>query len=151
MIVKANAEHAAELAQTMGDADRAEVWASGRHTPLRALERGLEVSRDARAWLRDGKVICLFGVGHFTPLSIEASPWMLGSRDLPRYAREFARGSKLVVARWREQYPILRNFVDVRHTVAVRWIGWLGFTLLPAVPYGREGELFHPFESVRHV
>ena len=150
MIVEATHEHAVELAETMGEADRAEVWAGAHHTPGEALMRCLRGSRDTKhSWLVDGRVMAMWGVGHYTPLSVEATPWMLGSRELPTHARTFARGSKMIAAQWKARYPILRNFVDARHTLAVRWVQWIGFNLLPAIPYGPDGVLFHPFESVR--
>lgn len=150
MIVQATPEHIAELSETMGEADRAELWAGGRHTPQEALERCVKVSRDtAQVWLVDGRVICMWGVGHYTPLSMTGVPWMLGAQELPKHVRPFARGSKIIAAEWQKRYPILKNFVDVRHTLAVRWVQWIGFNLRPAIPYGPAGELFYPFESAR--
>ncbi len=51
-----------------------------------------------------------------------------------------------MVARWLRTYRVLRNHVDARNSQAIRWLGWLGFTLKPAVPYGVARLPFHPFE-----
>ncbi|WP_455153310.1 hypothetical protein [Bradyrhizobium cenepequi] len=49
---------------------------------------------------------------------------------------------------WRDQllerYPILRNFVDDRNTVSIRWLRWLGFKLHDPVVIG--GHVFRIFE-----
>ena len=37
------------------------------------------------------------------------------------------------------------NYVDARHTDAIRWLKWLGFTLHPATPYGPFDLPFHKF------
>jgi len=148
-IVQATHEHVVELAETMGEADRAEVWAGAKQTPQEALQRCMKHSLEAHSWLVDGRVICMWGVGQYTPLSLVGVPWMLGSYELPKHARTFARGSRAIAAEWQKRYPVLRNFVDARHTLAVRWVQWIGFTLLPAIPYGPDGLPFYPFESER--
>ena len=78
-----------------------------------------------------------------------ASPWMLSSPVLRRHARFFARGSKIVVERWRWEHPVLLNHVDARHKVAVNWIKWLGFKLHDPEPHGPFGIPFIPFEATR--
>jgi hypothetical protein len=50
-----------------------------------------------------------------------------------------------VVERWRKRYGRMTNYVDARHTKAVRWIKWMGFEVLPAIPLGPQQALFHPF------
>lgn len=149
-VVQASEDHVRELAETMSAADRAEVWAATHSTPIQALTYARKVSRDtAYTWLVDGRVVAMWGVGFLTSLSMEGTPWMLSAEGLSRHGRTFARGSKIVAAEWRARYPILRNFVDARHKVALRWVEWMGFTILPAIPYGMDGLPFHPFESVR--
>ena len=39
---------------------------------------------------------------------------------------------------------VLINYTDARYTKALRWLRWLGFHMHEAVPYGVNGELFHP-------
>lgn len=149
-VVYATEEHVYELADTMAEADRAEAWAASHATPLEALMSSYAASRDTRqAWIVNGRVLAMWGVGFVTPLDAVGMPWMLGAADLPKHGRAFARGSKIIAAEWHKRYPMLRNFVDARHTVAVRWVEWMGFTVSPAVPYGTEGFPFHPFEYVR--
>ena len=43
-------------------------------------------------------------------------------------------------------YRVLTNYADARNTTAIRWLRWLGFNILPAIPFGLDGLPFHPFE-----
>ena len=42
-------------------------------------------------------------------------------------------------------YRLLQNHVDARNTEAVRWLGWLGFEMDPALPFGPDQLPFHRF------
>jgi hypothetical protein len=139
----ATPEHASELARTMRPEDRAEVWASDGHTPEEAIQSALAASSEAWAGLVDGRVICLFGVSKLTFLGDAASPWLLGSTEIPRHFRHFLRAGRVVVKTWKERYPVLVNFTDSRYSAAVRWLSWLGFTIHPAAPHGPFGVPFH--------
>ena len=46
---------------------------------------------------------------------------------------------------WRQEFPYMFNYVDVRHKEAIRWLKWLGFTLNEPTPYGPFGLPFHKF------
>lgn len=142
-------EHLADLAETMSTEASNEVWAATRMTPYEALATSLAVSRDAQAWLVNGKCMAMFGVAGATAMSRIGQPWMLGSRDLPKYAKTFMKGCDIVIADWLETYPVLRNVVDARYTVAIRWLQKLGFTILPPIEVGPDKMLFHPFEKKR--
>lgn len=54
-------------------------------------------------------------------------PWMLASKNLKKYWRQFLRESKRVVQGWLEEHGVLQNFVGEDHDVARRWLEWLGF------------------------
>ena len=144
-IVAATEEHALALAPIVRRADAEEVWAASRSTPEEALLRGLEYSLDPRAGLVDGTVACVFGVGQVTLASDWGIPWMLASPEVERHARAFLRLNLAYVREIRGQYRVLLNFVDARNTMALRWLRWLGFRVLPAVPFGADDLPFHPF------
>ena len=135
-----------ELAMNMREPDIAEVWAAGHHTPMQAAHLSLAASRDAQVGLADGKVVCIFGVGSMTALSSTGVPWLLATNELDEHARVFLRMTKYNFAHVMRGYEFLRNHVDVRNKAAIRWLGWLGFRILPAEPFGIEGLPFHPFE-----
>jgi len=146
MIVPATGAHAAALAPRLREADRREIEAALAIAPLEALALSLTRSTEAWAGTVDGEVACLFGVGPLSLLGGEGCPWLLGSDLVERNAVAFARRNRPMVARWLGFYPLLRNHVDARNSQAIRWLGWLGFTLLPAIPYGVSRLPFHPFE-----
>ena len=52
----------------------------------------------------------------------------------------------LYLTQMHEVHPVLRNVVDARNTVSIRWLEWLGFTLGTPQPMGVCGLPFIPFE-----
>ncbi len=144
-IVPATDEHAREMALVMRQADVDEVWASSHYEPLEALLASLRVSLNPRAGLADGRVVCMYGMGQQTLISDWGIPWLLTAEGLDKHAKEFLRRSKQYVMKERHKYKFLLNYVDARHTVALRWLEWLGFDLGEAKPFGAENLLFRPF------
>ena len=47
------------------------------------------------------------------------------------------------------EFPVLRNVVDARNTVSIRWLVWLGFTIGTPQPMGVRGLPFIPFANER--
>lgn len=139
----ATVEDAEEMALTMRQEDRAEVWASNGHTPAEAARTAVELSCEAYTARVDGKIICMFGVHKISFLGDAASPWLLGTDEIPHHVRHFLKWGRIVVQDWKQKYPVLVNFTDSRYTVATRWLEWLGFTIHPAEPYGPFGVPFH--------
>lgn len=145
-IIPAGMAHAEALAPVMREADRREAEAALGMSPLEGLRLSLSASVEAWTGTADGEVVCIFGVAPFSVLGGEGCPWLLGSDLVERHGMAFARRNRAMVRRWLGLFPVLRNWVDARHTVAVRWIGWMGFHVKPPVPYGPARLPFHPFE-----
>lgn len=143
-VVRATAEHADYLVEHMRQADRDECWAWAHLTPREAVDMSM-VSRDTIAGLADGRVVCIFGVREASPLSRTAYPWMLCTDELPKHALSFLRGSRVYVGMLRERYERLENYVDVRNHDAIKWLGWLGFSLDDPAPFGVEQLPFRRF------
>lgn len=144
-IVPARTEHVAPLVCALRDADRREIWASGRHTPYEALTDGLRRSSLCWSGLVDGAPVCLFGVAPLTLLSGTGVPWMLGTDAIETHARAFLRRNRAMVAMMKAPYRRLENAVDARNTLSIRWLGWLGFTIDEPRPLGVDGEMFRRF------
>ena len=145
-VVPATLEHALELAENIRDADRQEVWAMAHYTPEQATLCSLEASRDAMTGLADGCVVCMFGVGPAAIISTTGIPWLLTTDELEQHQFVFIRRSKKVIKKMLSDYSLLRNYVDERNIVAIKWLEWLGFKMLPSEPFGIEGLSFYPFE-----
>ena len=134
----------AEIASSPRQADVDELWSAARLTPMEAMRVGQRFS-SAYIGLVDGEPVCAFGVTPISALSGLGAPWMVGSTALDAHFRGFLRGCGPVVKAMLERWPRLANYVDVRNQRAVKWLQWLGFSILPPVPYGHDGLLFHPF------
>lgn len=143
------AAHIAQLADTMQEADVQECWALGRMTPFDALSYSVLGSRDPKCWVVNDRVITMFGLASITQLTDHSVPWVLCSNQVQKLYRPFLRGSKILAEQWKSENRVLRNWVDARHTRAISWIKWMGFTLKPAVPLGPDQMPFHQFEWVR--
>ena len=126
-IVKTTDEHIDWLALNLTEADEQEVWAVDHSTPLDALTRSRQASRDTHTGLAGNDIACIFGVAQETVLDTICIPWMLCSPLLQDHWRAFSRGSREWMKIQQEEYDYLVNFVDARNTRAVRWLKWLRF------------------------
>lgn len=144
-IAPATPEDLEYVAANMDPADAAEVWATAHKTPIEALTLSAGVSRETWAGRADGRAVCIFGVGTRFALDTVGVPWLLGTPEIRQHKRLFLRASKVWVSDRARQYSVLENWVDSRHTRAVKWLRWLGFTIEDAQPYGPDGVPFHRF------
>lgn len=143
-IVPARAAHVRSIARRMRQADRDEVWAGSRLKPAQALIKSLRHSSSAWTALIDGRPEVMWGVGDLNVLAQVGMPWLLGTDAVDTHNRRFLR----VSIEWRNQllgrYQVLKNFVDLRNTVSIRWLEWLGFKLGDEVI--SNGQAFRLFE-----
>ncbi|MBX3502793.1 MAG: hypothetical protein KF889_25390 [Alphaproteobacteria bacterium] len=140
---------AVALAPDLREADRLEIEAASGDAPLDALRRSLARSSEAWAATTPEGIIALWGVGPLSLLGGHGAPWLLGSDLVARHAFAVARRNRPTVRRWLTMFPLLSNWVDARNALSVRWLRWIGFTILPPVPYGVARLPFHPFELRR--
>lgn len=145
-LVPATADHAAELAQTMRQADVDEVWAATGMRPLEGLLESLGATSDPRTGLIDGEVACMCGIVSPSVLSTTGVPWLLSSNKVDSAGLSFAKGCKAYFKGYTRDFDLLVNFVDARHEQAIRWLKWLGFTIHPAEPFGPFSMDFHKIE-----
>ena len=141
VVCRASREDARDLAPFLRHEDAAEIDAATGQSPLEALLMGLGASPGARSVHEVGRPIAMFGL---VPGRSYDVPWLLGSDRILAHWREFARRSREELDRLRQGRP-LRNYVDARNTVHVRWLRWLGAEILPAAPWGLRQLPFHLF------
>lgn len=145
-IIPAEEAHIDDIAPRMREADRLEVLAASGRSPASALRYSIGRSDFAYTVEFDGRPETMFGCGTVDILSNIGAAWLLGSDALEHHYRDFLRGSKLWISRMQQEYAVLRNIVDDRNTVSMRWLEWLGFTLSEPVPMGYEKRPFRTFE-----
>jgi hypothetical protein len=146
LIRPARPEDVALLAPHLREADRREIWVLSRLEPAEALRRSLAVS--VRAWtaLTGGRVILMWGVARLGGLlGFVGQPWLLGADILerPEISREFIRQSKPYARELAKDFRRLENWVQGQNSLAVRWLGWLGFNFSSAPTVFNGGEFYH--------
>lgn len=142
----ATIHHALALAPHLREQDKLEVMRSSGRKPTSALVSSLLASDWAGAVVDGGGfVVAIFGLAGLT--TEVGAPWLLASDDLAKDWRTFLRESRGYVKEMHRFYPSLMNYVDVENKVAIRWLTWCGFRLLPPVPRGPLGHPFYPFVS----
>lgn len=143
-VIPATPAHIRTIAKRMRQADRDEVSAMSDRTPGEALAYSLRKSACAWTGIIDGRPEVMFGVGDLNILAGVGAPWLLGTDAVEVHAREFLRLSVDFRDQLLRRYPIMRNFVDDRNTISIRWLKWLGATVLE--PVELRGHPFRLFE-----
>lgn len=140
----------AELAVTMREEDKREVWHASRSSPKDVLLKSVSSSRLCWTVMWQGKVVAIFGVcGTKNDTGI---PWMLASDDLVKIRKSFLRECKDYVNKMQEHHPLLANIAWTKNTVHIQWLKWLGFEFQEPFPFGEDQELFTYFyRKTQHV
>lgn len=107
-----------------------------------ALEYGLEHSAKALIMLGDGKPLAALGDVVSDGFGV---PWLISTNHINEHARGFLRACKPLFEQMANRHEVLTNYVDERNTVAIRWLGWLGFKFGAPVAYGPRGLPFIQF------
>lgn len=136
----------AELTRCMRPLDRGEVLAARGPDLLGAVASSVAISANSIAVRAPAGLLAIFGCAPVSLLGNTAAPWMLGTDLLAHHPRTLSRVARRYIHAMREHYPVLVNHVDARNAPAIRLLRWLGFSILPAAPYGVAGLPFHRFE-----
>lgn len=145
-VVPAKVRDIARIVVDVRDADRAELLAGWSYTPQRALEYGLRYSSHVWTGFIDYEPVCMFGVVPRSLVGGRGVPWLIGTNRMLRHQFTFLRRCRPYLRQMQEHYSNLENFVDERNTAAIRWLGWLGFTIHEARPMGKQLRPFHRFD-----
>ena len=144
-IVPAALEHVDLMKDNMRQQDIAEVKAASGGDIGRALENGIKISTRCWSVLLNDEPVGVFGVAPKSLLSVKGIPWLLGTNDIPKIKWVIKRKSKHFLNLMFQEFPVLENHVDVRNTLSVRWLKWMGFQFAEPQPYGVEGRPFMRF------
>lgn len=143
-IIETKDWHLPLVASSMRQADIDEIYAASGRGPLSALRFSVESSSKSWSIMIEGKPEGIFGIGMVNVLAGIGAPWLLGTDVLTRHTREFLRKSIACRDYMLYLHPHLRNFVDTRNHVSVRWLKWLGFTFSSVIDIN--GQKFRMFE-----
>ncbi len=139
-IVPATIWHARRIELRSGD--RAEIEALGL-TAEEGLRLSLARALWADAYLIEGEVAAILGLGVPSMLGRVATPWLVTGRPVDRHRKAFLRLTRARLQEMRRGRELLVNHVHADYAQAVRWLAWLGFEITPARPFGPLGALFH--------
>ncbi len=87
----------------------------------------------------------MFGVVPKTILGGTATVWLLGSPEIMKIQRVFAKQSNYFIDLFLSHFSCLENFVDVENEQSIKWLKWLGAVFEKPAPYGEEKKLFRYF------
>lgn len=144
-VVRATMEHTMRVGEYMREDDRREIWASAKSLPHHTLMRSYILSDAPKTIMFNERPIAMFGVVNQNVMSGYGVPWLLGTEEIEKISFRFLRGSREHLAEMLSEYKRLENFVDVRNTVSIKWLRWLGFDMMEPAPYGPFGLPFHRF------
>ncbi len=146
IIVSAQTEHIYHIANNMNPADKDECAALGLG-PFKALLDSFHRSVISWTGMVDDRPVCMFGVSPIDILGGIGCPWLLGTDELKKHAKTFMKLNRLYVPKMLDLFPVLSNYVDVRHETAIRWLKWLGFRFDPEpIEYGVSRLPFYKFK-----
>lgn len=138
------------LGPRLRDADKEELKISCGLGPVTALTKSLNDS-DAAYVAVDGEgvPILMFGVVNANQDFIGV-PWMLGGKGIYQHTRQLKSECKKWLDVVHKDYELLFNYVHAENPKAIRWLQWMGFTMVRLVPeYGVGKKPFYEFIKVK--
>jgi len=133
------------LSNNLREADRDELEAATSIDVHTLIKDSVEMSTYTQTGLIDDELVCMWGVCPISMIGRKGSPWMLSTTLIEKYPLTFLKRCKPVVKKFTESYTFLENHVDVRNTVAIHWLKWLGFKFDEPKPWGIKGMDFQRF------
>lgn len=153
VIVPCKVEHLYELAETMREADKAEIRALG-FGIKKTLWRAFRNSILCKTALVDAKVAAIWGLAvglrhDVSPLSDLATPWLHTSAAIEAIPVSFLKVAKQELAAMMSLRTRLESWVAADYVQAVKFLRVLGFTVDKAEPFGSSGARFSKFHVER--
>lgn len=145
-IIDATEEHVKTLVDNIREPDRVECEVLGGNIE-HMIKYSVDKSISAKAFVVNGDLVCIFGIGKINLLGGAAHPWMLATDDINKYWFSFVRRSIEVVNKWKTEHKWMQNFVHVENDLSIKWLKWLGFKFKKPIQISNnEDAIFYPFE-----
>ena len=142
-----------KLGPRLRDADKYELKVSCGKGPVTALTLSLKASDAAYVAVDEvGQPILMFGVVN-SPQANCGVPWMLGSKGIYKHTGQLQKECRQWLEVVHSDYDLLFNYVHAENPKAIRWLQWMGFTMIQLIPdFGVGKEPFYEFVKVKsHV
>lgn len=138
-----------EVASIMSKKDAYEVLSSGGLSPLEALKFSFERSYECNTIVRNGEPMGMFGCG-FGDHQLYGIPWMLTDGNFEGFKKRFLKEGRSWIEKLKNRHQILYNYVHDQNDDSIRWLQWLGFKFMRAIPnYGfGKSDTFYEFYLV---
>ena len=137
------------LSKIMREADKREIWSSGRFKPIEALLDGFNLSKgNCYTLFLNMDIVGIFGVSKVQDNI--GVVWLMGSDNLTKYKKGFYKVSKEYLKLFLKEFKTVFNYVDERNTTTSKWLQKLGFKLIEREPeFGEDGIPFNLFLKER--
>ncbi|WP_333662720.1 phage protein Gp13 family protein [Acinetobacter sp.] len=136
------------LVENLRPADQEEMKAYYNDNYTWQIKTSVKYSRDAWAVVVNGKLLFICGVGLTSMLGNVGCPWLLGTIHIADNKKEFYKQAQRIFGEMKANYDVLTNHVYAKNKTAVNFLKHLGFKIGEPEPYGKNGEMFHPFVTV---
>jgi len=114
--------------------------------PSGAIDGAIAAADFAWAGEADGEMVALWGVQSESLLSRQGYCWLLTTPALADHLFTFVRYSRIELEKIEGNYDLLYGWVDAANRKSIRWLEWLGFTIVP-VEVRPNGFAFHRFSK----
>ena len=136
------------VAANMRQEDKEEIFAYSGTLPKEQMFYCFFSSKPCMTMVgRKGNIMGMYGV---VPCSPKVGRiWMLGHKSMTsdyKDVRAFLRNSPIELEKFHCNYPLLYNYVDARNKTHIKWIKWMGFSIIKKhATFGVEGRTFYEF------
>ena len=130
-----------EIVANIRTQDKDEMAYCGIDDLCYGLEHSVDYSTECYIATNDkGKILCVFGVSRIIHAEYGRPVWLIGTKDMIGYSKEFVIHSRNIIDRWLEKYGQLYNFVSETNTQSIRWLKSIGAVFYMPQKYGTHGE-----------
>lgn len=135
----------------MRQEDMEECFAHSGSSPVQSLFECFFTSNPCMTMIsRHGNPMGMWGI--IKQPNKSGQVWMLGCKNMledSRDKREFLRQSRIELKKLHKEFPVLFNYIDARNTVHLRWLTFMGFTIIRKhETFGYEGRPFYEFVKI---
>ena len=138
-----------EISKYMRKQDVMEAWSALKYSPIEMILLSFKRSTISMTIERKGFPVAMFGIMADNLAGETAVLWMLSTDGINGIGRIFVRHSKEFIKDMFKFYPVLYGYVDLRNTVSIKFLTFLGADWGDTVPYGLENKPFRYFKFKR--